>query len=91
MRATMVTETLAALLTRELRCIQRELENLGSSLGMFSRKIDADLRSFKNFIQRRITETISSRGATRDAAESHVSDGNEHVVVAIADDRVVEV
>lgn len=30
MRATMVTETLAALLTRELRCIQRELEKYPS-------------------------------------------------------------
>jgi uncharacterized membrane protein len=58
------------------------VENLGSSLGMFSRKIEADLRSFKNFIQRRLTQTISSRGRdpSQSIDESYENDGNEHVV-----------
>ena len=58
------------------------VENLGSSLGMFSRKIEADLRGFKNFIQRRLTQTISSRGRvpTQDMDESRENDDNGHVV-----------
>ena len=47
------------------------IENLGSSLGMFSRKIEADLRSFKNFIQLRLTQTISSRARAENRDESH--------------------
>ena len=38
------------------------MESIGSAMGMLSGRIEADLRHFKNFIQRRSTETGSWRG-----------------------------
>jgi uncharacterized membrane protein len=41
------------------------MENLGNALGLVSRKLESDLRHFKEFIQERSTETGSWRGEIR--------------------------
>jgi uncharacterized membrane protein len=41
---------------------QGAMESMGSAMGMMSRRVESDLRHFKDFIQRRGTETGAWRG-----------------------------